>query len=404
MPTLPCELLDHIVDILHHSQFLSRTPLRKCCLVSKSWVPRTRRHLFAEIDFQTAKSLKLWKKSFPDPSTSPARYVKVLSIGGPGVVEAADGEAGGWIGGFSRVVHLKISGKNPHTRGWRVAFVVLRGFSPVLKSLDVCFVAYQPSMLFDLVLSFPLLEDLFLALCTHPSVRYGGYSDGPPAITQPSNLPAFSGSLVLALMDGMGPIVQRFLPLPGGVYFRKLTLMWWQQEDIPMMMALVEKCSHTLESLDIAGDPSGVPIGHLLPQGCDSLLFLADPRLALFDLSKATRLGDVIFRPGSLKIKWITSAVRIVTHKHRDLRQIWIDVGCRLTCSPSGEDIKQTIGEGTVEQWLNLDRTLVNLWESLSIRTNVIWTRGRSNGVVADHIGSLLPAMTKRGMVTINMI
>ena len=52
MSNLPCEILDHIVDLLHDSQ----TPLRNCCLVSKPWVARTRRHLFAEVEFQTAES------------------------------------------------------------------------------------------------------------------------------------------------------------------------------------------------------------------------------------------------------------------------------------------------------------------------------------------------------------
>jgi len=80
MSNLPCELLDHIVDLLYNSQTFGRIPpeLRDCSLVSKSWVPRTRRHLFADIHFQTAKRLESWKKAFPDPSTSPACYAKLF--------------------------------------------------------------------------------------------------------------------------------------------------------------------------------------------------------------------------------------------------------------------------------------------------------------------------------------
>ena len=105
----PAEILDHIVDLLDGS----RTPLGNCCLASKSWIPRTRKHLLADIRFRTAKSLRLWKETFPDPSTSPARHAKALSIGGPQVVTAADVEA-----------------------------------------------ASPSSQFFDLILSFPLLEDL----------------------------------------------------------------------------------------------------------------------------------------------------------------------------------------------------------------------------------------------------
>ena len=35
--------------------------LKECCLVSKSWVSRTRKHLFADIKFRPAVALELWK-------------------------------------------------------------------------------------------------------------------------------------------------------------------------------------------------------------------------------------------------------------------------------------------------------------------------------------------------------
>ncbi|KAF9644347.1 hypothetical protein BDM02DRAFT_3103092, partial [Thelephora ganbajun] len=46
-PYLPPETLDYIVDFLHDN----RETLEQCCLVSKSWVPRARKHLFADIKF-----------------------------------------------------------------------------------------------------------------------------------------------------------------------------------------------------------------------------------------------------------------------------------------------------------------------------------------------------------------
>ncbi|KAF9642961.1 hypothetical protein BDM02DRAFT_3104213, partial [Thelephora ganbajun] len=46
-PHLPPEILDYIVDFLYNEP----ETLKQCCLVSKSWVPRTRKHLFADINF-----------------------------------------------------------------------------------------------------------------------------------------------------------------------------------------------------------------------------------------------------------------------------------------------------------------------------------------------------------------
>src|ERR1700753_246461 len=48
-PRLPAELLDHIADLLR-----DRETLESCCLVSKSWIPRARKHLFACVAFHTA--------------------------------------------------------------------------------------------------------------------------------------------------------------------------------------------------------------------------------------------------------------------------------------------------------------------------------------------------------------
>jgi len=55
-PGLPPEILDYIVDFLHDNQ----NALKRCCLVSKSWIPRTRKHLFADIRFEDGTSLELW--------------------------------------------------------------------------------------------------------------------------------------------------------------------------------------------------------------------------------------------------------------------------------------------------------------------------------------------------------
>ncbi|KAF9645264.1 hypothetical protein BDM02DRAFT_3073690, partial [Thelephora ganbajun] len=44
---LPPEILDYIVDLLHDEP----ETLKQCCLVSKSWVSRTRKHLFANVEF-----------------------------------------------------------------------------------------------------------------------------------------------------------------------------------------------------------------------------------------------------------------------------------------------------------------------------------------------------------------
>jgi len=270
MSKLPCEILDHIVDLLHDS----RTPLRNYCLVSKSWITRTRTHLFARVEFQTADSLESWKKIFPDPSTSPAHYTKVLLIGGSAVVTAVDVEAGSWIRGFSRVVHLAVVGEYPATPGCtEAAFNQIRGFLPSVKSFCINYVVFSPSQLWDLILSFPLLEDLSV-IGSYPVFASGDdHHDGLSTATQPSSLPVFTGSLELLLSGRMRPTLHHWLSLPGGVHFRRLALKWTCKEDISLTVVLIEECTHTLESLDITDDYArGTFVGHPMRPHRDNLL------------------------------------------------------------------------------------------------------------------------------------
>ena len=236
---LPAELLDHVVDHLHDTE----DALRNCCLVSKSWIPRTRKHLFINVRFRAEEYLESRKEAFPDPLTSPARYTETLRIDCLHVVTAADAEPGGWIKSFSRVVHLRLAEYD----GGRFSLLPFHGFSPVLKSLDVEFGAHPPT--FDLILSFPLLEDLAVNFFG-TKIDDGDGSDGLPIVIQPPNPPMFTGSLDLVI-TGVKPFIRQLLSLPSGIHFRKFTMTWTHEGDILPTTALVERCSHTLQSLDI---------------------------------------------------------------------------------------------------------------------------------------------------------
>ena len=152
-PHLPAELLDHTVDHLHDTRFA----LKSCCLVSKSWVPRTRKHLFAKVTFKTTACLQSWKTIFPDPSTSPARHTKDLVVWCPELVSAADAEERGWIRAFSQVVHLGLDLDWPRT-----SLLPFHALSLALKSLHLDFSCFLIQRVLNLIHSFPLLEDLSL--------------------------------------------------------------------------------------------------------------------------------------------------------------------------------------------------------------------------------------------------
>ena len=149
MRSLPEELLDHIVDHLYDSE----DALKSCCIVSKSWILRTQRHLFARV----SGSLKSWKERFLDSSTSPAYFTEYLRIDCPQAVASAEAGDDGWISTFSRVTHLEV-----YIRGSGIdeSLTPLREFSTTAKSLCATFFAVSPLQIINFIYSFPLLDDL----------------------------------------------------------------------------------------------------------------------------------------------------------------------------------------------------------------------------------------------------
>jgi len=237
-PPLPREILDYTVDLLHDKP----DALKQCCLVSKSWVPRTRKYLFASINFNRANDLEAWGETFPDPGNSPAYHTRSLFVGCPRSVTAADAKEGGWIRAFSRVVRLEVHTHRTYCPA--TALVPFHNFSPALKSLRL--INTLPySRVFNLVCSLPLLENLSIHDFWILEAGYDGID------FQHSTSPLLTGTFELCSGGGMGPTVRQLLDLPGGFHFRKLALTWYCDEDLRWITALVVGCSDTLECFDI---------------------------------------------------------------------------------------------------------------------------------------------------------
>ena len=278
--TLPPELLDHIVDLLHDD----RRSLKNCCLVSKSWIPRARKNLFANVEFHNHMHLFSWKNTFPDPSASPAYYTQTLIINFYPVVMAADAEQGGWIPTFSRVAHFEIRTSPFEPVNYNL--VPLHGFAPALKSLHVAFLGLPSSNTFNFIYSFPLLEDLRL----ETDMLYSGNVGENPPVTQLSSPPPFTGTLKLSLNTGTIPAISQLLSLPGGLHFRELHLTFFCQRDILSMEALVERCSSTLKILKIGSKLFGTPNWHLY--SCRRLTVAHSHSIATATLSHQPLEGD----------------------------------------------------------------------------------------------------------------
>ena len=106
-------------------------------------------------------------------------------------------------------------------------------------------------------------------------------------------------------------------------------------------------------------------------------------------------LKDVTFRPGSLNIEWITMALRTITPENGDLRQISIDVPAIYAFD---DGLRKAVEEPVRGQWSDLDRLLVQFWESYSICFSVMRAEPRFTGM-RDRVVFLLPELTRKGII-----
>ena len=235
LPRPPSEIFDDIIDLLHDD----RNTLKCCCLLSKSWIPRARRHLFRRIKIDGPSHLKAGRELFPDPAESPACHVRSLVIRGSDVQDA---EESGWIRSFINVTDFTVF----VAENSKLNF--FHKFSPSIKCLHVYSASHPLSNIFALVCSFPFLEDLTV----ENSEPISSINQDDTAF-RPSSSPPFNGTLMLK--GYLEATATRMLNLPGGLNFKKIAWKSYSTEkegpEFRRMATLMERCFHTLEYIDI---------------------------------------------------------------------------------------------------------------------------------------------------------
>ena len=230
---LPQEILDFIIDHLYEEL----ATLQASCLVSKAWVQRVRKHLFAHIVLDTPDwSVHRWRETFPDPTNSPAHYVRILSIRCPECIAAGIFDTPLT---FHNVIHLDVDTSVYRSQIYPIPS---HGIATVVRSLRLVSTSLTDTEVLNLVCSLPLLEDLALI------------SQAPMALeprARPRTSPRLTGSLELYVEGELQSVIYRLLDLPNGLHFKRIVVRPLFYQDIEPVMDLVLRCSDTLESLSI---------------------------------------------------------------------------------------------------------------------------------------------------------
>ena len=256
----PPEMVDHIIDSLQGNP----ETLKQCCLVSKSWVSRSRKHLFGTVMFVGPDDIAAWKRTFTDTSNSPARHTHTLTIHCPGAFTSADAVESGWISTFSRLDRLVLNNHDKFPNDSEISLVALQNLPPTLKSLSLFSFWISCPHAFAFIRSFPFLEDLTLS---------GGFANESKETqiaisSSTSTSPPLTGTLHLGL-SGIMSATRELLSLPSGLHLKGLRLHWNMEEDVSATAELVAACLDTLEHLeivvyDLEGTFSRFRLGHPL--------------------------------------------------------------------------------------------------------------------------------------------
>ena len=131
--------------------------------------------------------------------------------------------------------------------------------------------------------------------------------------------------------------------------------------------------------------------------------FADEESLGSIDLSKATGLKNVALKWKSSP-RWVAMTLRTITQNHRNLHQISLEIHWKMYAEVDAGDptgLRDKIGETVYQGWLELDAVLARLWESHSIRSELVyvvprWSDRRRAGRL---VRSLLPEVMTSGII-----
>ena len=340
VPRLPPELVDSIIDFLRHD----REALKRCRLVSKSWVPRTRLYLFEHVIIEHPVYLRKWKEYLPDPANSP--FTRALSLSIPNAEEFSNEDVS-WIRSqFTNLVQLEVLVCDKYYWGRRSqVYALFHGLSPNIKSLNLGLIDSTPEVLLNFICSFPLLEDLQLGVVGSGWTRV------------PCKLPILPISLkALALHDHGGH---------SGAHY------------------LMKMFSGTLERIYIRCRTSA---------DCHVQSLIGFPFAALnaVDLSIMEKLKEVKLRFYQDNPAQVVETLGTITSRHKDLERV--SIYCH-----SGP-IGAKWGLETRSQWKPLDLALVKLRSHPNRVKVVIWVGNIGHRFPDGLVRGLLPEVGERGI------
>jgi len=261
MSRLPQELIDRIIDYVY-----DRISLRACSLVCSRWSPRSRKHLFAQVEFASISDLRRWcARIHPGPSGL-SSLVEHLTLSESHLSPTLPSPS--WL--HSSILtdaaphlHSFSALRTLEARRWRMTTdlisLVIHSLGSSIKNvtrLKLGNVTVQPSTLTMLIGHFPHLDDLSISAVELPTTledTSGSHREfrGEIVPTHPrgkfsaSDIPAYQVPLVFKSIILLEP------------RFHRVTLDFDSYGSWRKYWLLIRACAGSLEELQILTDATG---------------------------------------------------------------------------------------------------------------------------------------------------
>ena len=244
IPSIPQEIVDEILGHLSTDPG-SRLSLQACTLVSKSWVPSCRQHLFHTILF-TPENIARWVKTFPVPEESPAHLVRDLRLL-IGARNSVPETFFGYIPWFKNTEGVSILQDAGSHALWIPSF---RGLPQSVTSLTIKADRIFLRQIQNIIMWLPNLDDLvfsgsFVAVERGALLGIGTNLRG-----------RFGGRLRLTGEYSSASLVNVLLEIPTGLHFTEVQIHT-TCESLLSTVRLTEACAKTLVKLSYMVDLHG---------------------------------------------------------------------------------------------------------------------------------------------------
>lgn len=231
MERIPQELVDKLIDELVDDA----KSLRTCCLISRRWVGRSRRHLFRLLTFPRTDKFTSYRNMFPiDHSVN--SHVRALVIA---QVPYSGLEHFKAFRGLESLILVDIV--NRPMEGQDTIGFLAEGFGATLsiKSLKLIQWRVSPTTLMEFICRFPSLKELI--------IQRMDFLCGLPRWKLPSRFPRFTGRLDFVDRNGHDA-VGRFLRLLSRLplAFREISIETVSSGAPDPIITILEKCSPVL--------------------------------------------------------------------------------------------------------------------------------------------------------------